>query len=59
MKGFKTIALGAAVAILPTALTYLGGVDWTSIGLSPAMGGLLGSAIIALRAVTNTAIGQK
>lgn len=59
MKGFKTLAVGVAVATVPAALNYLGGVDWTSIGISPAMGGLLGSLIIGLRAVTTTAIGQK
>lgn len=59
MKGFKTIAAGLAVATIPSALTFLGGIDWTSIGISPGAGAVLGALIVGLRAVTNTPIGQK
>jgi hypothetical protein len=59
MKGLRTVVFGIAVAVLPAAITYLGGVDWTTLGISPAVSGLIGAGIVALRAVTNTAIGQK
>ncbi len=54
MKGFKTFVFGALLAVAPAALTYFGSVDWQSLGISPGVAGLIGAAIIALRAVTNT-----
>lgn len=59
LKGWKTVLFGLLVAIAPPAVTYLGGVNWTSIGISPAVAGVIGAIIIGLRAVTNTAIGSK
>lgn len=59
LKGFKTVIFGAAVAVAPSLLTYLGGVDWTTIGLSPTTAGAIGAGIIALRAITSTPIGKK
>lgn len=59
MKGYKTIAFGLVLAVAPAALTYLGGVDWTSLGISPQAAAAIGLAIIGLRSVTNTAIGTK
>lgn len=59
LKGFRTIIVGAVVAVAPAALTYVGGVDWTSIGISPAMGALLGTAVMALRTMTNTPVATK
>ena len=59
MKGWRTFAFGLAVAIVPPAVTYLGGVDWTAIGVAPPVSAGIGLAIIALRAVTTTALGQK
>jgi hypothetical protein len=58
MKGFKTVAFGLAVAIIPPAVTYLGGVNWTSLGISPGMSAAIGVAIVGLRAMTTTAIGK-
>lgn len=58
MKGWKTVAFGVLTAILPALLTYLGGIDWTSLGIHPATAAAIGSAIIALRAITNTSIGK-
>lgn len=52
MKGFKTIAVGLAMAILPPALTYVGGIDWTAVlpaQYAPIVGGLV---MIAMRLVT-------
>ncbi|MGD0564523.1 MAG: hypothetical protein ABSA66_15710 [Roseiarcus sp.] len=59
MKGFKTIAFGLALVVIPPAVTYLGGVDWTTLGLSPGVSAAIGLVVIALRAVTTTAIGAK
>ncbi len=59
MKGFKTILFGLALVVIPPAVTYLGGVDWTTLGLSPAVSAGIGLAVIALRAVTTTPVGAK
>ncbi len=59
MKGWRTIAFGLFVAVGPTAMTYLGGVDWTSLGISPPVSAAIGLVIVGLRAITNTAIGSK
>ena len=59
LTGFRTVLVGLAVAIGPAALTYFGGVDWTSLGLSPTAGGVIGAVIIGLRAITTTSIGTK
>lgn len=58
MKGFRTVAFGAFVAVVPAALTYLGGIDWTQFGINPIMAAGLGAAVIMLRAATSTPIGQ-
>ena len=58
MQGWKTVAFGAVTAVLPAALAYLGGVDWTALGIHPGMAGAIGAAIIALRAMTSTPIGK-
>ncbi len=57
-KGYKTFAFGLAVAIIPAIITYLGGVDWHSLGVSPTVAALIGTAIVALRAVTTTPPGS-
>lgn len=59
LKGWKTVLFGFLVTVVPPALTYLGGVDWTKLGISPAAGAVIGAIIIGLRAVTNTSIGKK
>jgi hypothetical protein len=59
MKGFKTVAFGLALVVVPPAITYLGGVDWTSLGVSPGVSAAIGLVVIGLRAVTNSAIGSK
>jgi hypothetical protein len=58
MKGYRTIAVGLATAVLPVAITYLLGVDWTkAIGPNAALivSGLL---TVAMRFVTTTPPGQ-
>ena len=59
MKGWKTVLFGAVTAIAPAALVYLGGIDWTHLGINPAVAGAIGTIIIGLRAITNTAVGSK
>ena len=59
LTGFRTLIFGLGVAIGPAALDYLVGVNWTSIGVSPLAGGILGAIVIGLRAVTKTPIGVK
>lgn len=58
MKGWKTVLFGLLTIIVPSALTYLGGVDWTSLGISPGVAGIIGATIIGLRAATSTPIGK-
>jgi hypothetical protein len=58
MTGWKTVIFGAAVAVGPGLLNYLGAVNWQTIGVSPSAGAVIGAVIIGLRAVTSTAIGQ-
>lgn len=58
MKGFKTFAYGAIIAILPSLLTYVGGFDWTTLGISPSMAAMIGTGVVALRTMTNTSPGS-
>ena len=48
----KTVLFGAGVATIPALLAYVGGLDWTTFGLSPPIAALIGAAITALRFVT-------
>ena len=57
-KGTRTIIFGLGVAILPAALNYIGGIDWTSFGVSPSAGVFLGLAVMGLRTITNTPVGK-
>lgn len=59
LTGFRTVILGGVVAVAPAVLTYLGGVDWTEYGVSPAFGAVLGALIIWLRVITKAPIGVK
>lgn len=58
MKGWRTLAFSAAVALLGVAQA----ADWTSIlGSSPYAGWVtlgIGAAVAALRVITNTPVGQ-
>ena len=56
MKGWKTIIFGSAMVVVPPVLSYFGGVDWTTIGVSPAAASVIGAAILALRAVTTSPV---
>lgn len=59
LKGYRTVIFGLAVATIPPALTYVAGIDWTSLGISPSVAAVIGAAIVGLRAATSTALGTK
>lgn len=56
LKGWKTLIYGAAVAVLPALLSFLGGIDMTALGLNPGIAAAIGAGIIGLRAYTSTPI---
>jgi hypothetical protein len=56
-NGFKTFAVGLALALIPQAVSFVSGFDFThAFGLSPNAASIVGLAMIALRAVTSTPI---
>jgi hypothetical protein len=59
MKGWRTVLFGLVTAVAPTAVVYLGGIDWTKLGISPGVAGAIGVIIIGLRAITNSPMGGK
>lgn len=59
LKGWKTVLFGALVAVGPVALDYVGAINWTSLGVSPTAGMIIGAGIIGLRTITTSAIGAK
>lgn len=54
--GFKTLSFGAALAVLPAMLDYLGGVDMAAMGLDPRVSAGIGAAVMALRFFTNSPV---
>ena len=59
MKGLRTVLLGMFMAVVPVALQYLAGIDWTTL-VSPTWAPVIaGGAVILLRYFTDTAIGKK
>lgn len=59
MKGFRTLATGMVIAIVPVGLQYLAGIDWTQY-VSPQIAPVVvGALMILLRAVSTTPIGSK
>ena len=59
MKGLKTVLFGAGLAVVPVALQYLAGIDWTTL-VSPTWAPVIvGGVTILLRYFTDTAIGKK
>lgn len=54
-NGFKTFAVGLALAVLPQAISYVSGFDFVhAFGLSPNAASIVGVVMIALRAVTTS-----
>lgn len=59
MKGLRTILIGAAMAVLPTATQYFGAIDWNNFLPAPwgmVVGGLV---MIAMRFVTSSPVFEK
>ncbi len=59
MKGFRTLAVGFALAVFPNALTYLAGVDWSQHVSANTAVTITGLLTIALRCITTSPIGTK
>lgn len=55
----KTILFGAGLATAPALLDYVGGVDFSALGLSPSWAAGIGAAVMALRFVTNSPVRMK
>ena len=55
LAGFKTILIGAALAVVPSITDYFAIVDWSFLG---AKGALIASGVtmIVLRLITTTAV---
>lgn len=59
MKGWRMLAWGLAMAVMPAGLSYLAGVDWTQYVNPTWAMAISGVVTIALRVVTTTAIFQR
>jgi hypothetical protein len=59
MKGWRTVIFGALMVVGPPMLTYVAGVDWKALGVSPTVSAAIGAIVIALRAMTTTPIGNR
>ena len=56
ITGWKTVIVGALMAVTPAALQYLAGVNWANI-VSPAVAAFIyGGIMIAMRFVSTTSI---
>lgn len=58
LKGWRTVGVGLAVAIAPSALTYLAGVDWTHLVGANAATTIAGAIMIGMRFITTTPPGS-
>lgn len=58
MKGYRTILVGLAMAAIPPAVTYLLGLDWTTLVGPNAALVISGALTIVMRLVTNTPVGK-
>ncbi len=59
MKGFKTIAFGFLLAIVPSVLTYLAGINWAEFVDPNIAAVIVGAITIALRLVTDSKVFNK
>lgn len=59
MKGFRTVLTGLGIAVAPVALEYVAKVDWTQY-VSPNVALVIsGLTMVALRAITTSALFKK
>ncbi len=55
LTGYRTYIVGLALAIAPSALSYLGGIDWTKLGISTNIATLIsGVLMLGMRTITTT-----
>ena len=59
LKGWRTVAVGLAVAVIPTATQYLAGVDWSKLVGPQWAFAISGVLMVGLRLVTDSAVGKK
>jgi hypothetical protein len=58
LKGFKTVAWGGALVVVPALTQYLGVIDWSFLG--PVGGTIAGGlSMIVMRLLSDTAFGRK
>ncbi len=59
MKGFRTVLTGLGIAVAPVALEYVAKIDWTQY-VSPNVALVIsGLTMVALRAITTSALFKK
>ena len=58
LKGFRTIIVGLGIAVAPSALSYLAGVDWSFLGANGAFA-VSGVIMVLMRFVTTTKVASK
>jgi hypothetical protein len=59
LKGFRTVLVGLAVAVVPVVTQYLGAIDWAIVLPFPWNFVASGVVMIVMRALTNTPLFQK
>lgn len=58
LKGYRTLIVNGALAIVPVALQYIAGVDWTQF-VSPSIAlTIVGAANLGLRLITSTPVAK-
>lgn len=58
MTGWRTVLIGFLIAVGPSALTYLAGIDWTQYVSANVATIVAGSVTILMRLVTTTPVGK-
>ncbi len=56
LKGWRTILVGLIIAIGPSALNYLGGVDWTKLVSPDVSLFIAGTITVLMRLITTTPV---
>lgn len=59
MQGYRTVAVGLAMAVLPGALSYLSGIHWENYVPAAYVPVITGGLMIFMRFFSTTPIGVK
>jgi hypothetical protein len=59
LKGYRTFAIGLGLAVAPSTITYLSGLDWNSLIGPTGAFFISGLLMTAMRFITNTSPGSK